>query len=151
MLPLMEVSVKGRSKRGVHQEGHANDGHSRPAALNVRHINLKQFVTADHSMRKIPPLIDTARLRQLYQPLFLDLLGGDLPDVTSERALVRELTGHLVLRWFMGLDLDQPPWDHSTFSQNRKRRFTKSGCSNGCLMKPWRWRSSRSWSPIIRP
>jgi transposase-like protein DUF772 len=46
--------------------------------------------------------------------------------VTSERALVRELTGNLVLRWFVGLDLDTEPWDHSTFSQNQKRRFTES-------------------------
>lgn len=102
-------------------------------------------------MRKTRLLIDTARLRQLYEPLFLSLLGDYLPGLTSERAVVRELTGNLLLRWFVGMDLDQQPWNRSTFSQNRKRRFTKSGCSNGCLMKPWRWRSSRSWSPIIRP
>ena len=105
------------------------------------HINLEQYVTADHPMRKIRPLIDTARIRQLCEPLyaetgrpsippeqlFLALLGGYLLGVTSERALVRELTGNLVFRWFAGLDLDQMPWDHSTFSQNRKRRFTESG------------------------
>ncbi|MBX3347257.1 MAG: transposase [Nitrospira sp.] len=104
-------------------------------------INLEQFVTADHPMRKIRPLIDTARIRQLCAPLYADLgrpsippeqlflalVGGYLLGVTSERALVRELTGNLVLHWFVGLDLDQMPWDHSTFSQNRKRRFTKSG------------------------
>lgn len=92
-------------------------------------------------MRKIRPLIDTARIRTLCEPLysdvgrpsippeqlFLALIGGYLLGVTSERALVRELTGNLVLRWFVGLDLDTAPWDHSTFSQNRKRRFTKSG------------------------
>ncbi|MFZ3014751.1 MAG: transposase [Nitrospira sp.] len=86
-------------------------------------------------------MIDTARIRQLCEPLyaetgrpsippeqlFLALLGGYLLGVTSERALVRELTGNLVLRWLVGLDLDQQPWDHSTFSQNRKRRFTESG------------------------
>lgn len=104
-------------------------------------ITLEQFVTTDHPLRKIRPLIDTVRLRQLCEPLyaeggrpsippeqlFLALLGGYLVGVTSERALVRELTGNLALRWFVGLDLDQTPWDHSTFSQNRKRRFTKSG------------------------
>lgn len=105
------------------------------------HINLEQYVTADHPMRKIRPLIDTALIRQLCEPLyaetgrpsippeqlFLAILGGYLLGVTSERALVRELTGNLVLRWFVGLDLDQMPWDHSTFSQNRKRRFMESG------------------------
>jgi transposase len=116
-------------------------GTSNPQPSMFYHINLEQFVTADHPMRKIRPLIDTARLRQLCEPLysevgrpsippeqlFLALLGGYLLGVTSERALVRELTGNLVLRWFVGLDLDQTPWDHSTFSQNRKRRFTESG------------------------
>lgn len=116
-------------------------GTSDPQPSMFYHINLEQFVTADHPMRKIRPLIDTARIRQLCEPLyaetgrpsipperlFLALLGGYLLGVTSERALVRELTGNLVLRWFVGLDLDQRPWDHSTFSQNRTRRFTESG------------------------
>jgi transposase len=116
-------------------------GTSDPQPSMFDHINFEQFVTADHPMQKIRPLIDTARIRQLCEPLsaevgrpsippeplFLALLGGYLLGVTSERALVRELTGHLVLRWFVGLDLDTDTWDHSTFSQNRKRRFTKSG------------------------
>jgi transposase len=116
-------------------------GTADPQPSMFYHINLEQFVTADHPMRKIRPLIDTDRIRQLCAPLysdagrpsippeqlFLALLGGYLLGVTSERALVRELTGNLVLRWFVGLDLDTAPWDHSTFSQNRKRRFTESG------------------------
>jgi len=117
-------------------------GTADPQPSMFQHINLVQFVPADHPMRKIRPLIETARLRQLCEPLysevgrpsippeqlFLALPGGYLLGVTSERALVRELTGNLVLHWFVGLDLDQLPWDHhSTFSQNRKRRFTESG------------------------
>lgn len=116
-------------------------GTADPQPSMFYHINLEQFVTADHPMRKIRRLIDTERIRQLCEPLYADtgrpsippeqlflaLLGGYLLGVTSERALARELTGNLVLRWFVGLDLDQTPWDHSTFSQNRKRRFTESG------------------------
>ena len=116
-------------------------GTSDPQPSMFYHINLEQFVTVDHPMRKIRPLIDADRIRTLCEPLyaeggcpsippeqlFLALLGGYLLGVTSERALVRELTGNLVLRWFAGLDLDTAPWDHSTFSQNRKRRFTDSG------------------------
>ena len=116
-------------------------GTSDPQPSMFYHINLEQFVTADHPMRKIRPLIDTDRIRTLCEPLysdagrpsippeqlFLALLGGYRLGVTSERALVRELHGNLVLRWFVGLDLDTAPWDHSTFSQNRKRRFNESG------------------------
>jgi len=92
-------------------------------------------------MRKICPLLDTDRIRKLCEhldadagrpsippeQLFLALLGGYHLGVTSERALVRERHGNLVLRWFEELDLDTVPWDHSTFSQNRKRRFNESG------------------------
>ena len=112
-----------------------------PQPSMLYHINLEQFVTSDHPMRKIRPLIDTDRIRTLCEPLysdagrpslppeqrFLALLGGYLLGVPSERALVRELHGNLVLRWFVGLDLDTEPWNHSTFSQNRKRRFHESG------------------------
>lgn len=116
-------------------------GSAAPQPSMFYHINLEQYVPVDHPMRKIRPLIDTGRIRQLCEPLYaetgrpsippaqllLALLGGYLLGVTSERALVRELTGNLVLRWFVGLDLDPQPWDHSTFSQNRKRRFPESG------------------------
>jgi transposase len=33
----------------------------------------------------------------------------------------------MALRWFVGLELDGKVWDHSTFSQNRRRRFNESG------------------------
>ncbi len=111
-------------------------GTSNPQPLMFYHINLEQFVTADHPMRKIRPLIDTDQIRTLCKPLYADVGRPSIPPeqlflallgVTSERALVRELTGNLVLRWFVGLDLDMTPWGHATFSQNRKRRFTESG------------------------
>jgi hypothetical protein len=57
----------------------------------------------------------------------LALLGGYLRGGTAARALGRERTGNRVLRGFVGLDLEQMPWDHSTFSQNRTRRLTESG------------------------
>jgi transposase len=141
-------------------------GPSDPHPSMFSQINLEQYVPADHPMRKIRPLIDTARIRQLCEPLyaetgrpsippeqlFLALLGGYLLGVTSERALVRELTGNLVLRGFVGLDLDQQPWDHSTFSQNRKRRFTESGLLERlCDETGARAPSNRSGSPSIRP
>jgi transposase len=115
-------------------------GTADPRPSMFSHINLEQYVPANHPMRKIRPLIDTVRIRQLCEPhyaetgrpsippeqLFLALLG-----VTSARAVVRELTGNLVWRWFVGLDLEQMPRDHTTFSQNRKRRFTESGLLEG--------------------
>ena len=116
-------------------------GTSNPQPSMFYHINIEQCVTADHPGRKIRPLIDNDRIRQLCEPLYSDegrpslpleqlfwaLLGGYLLSVSSARALVRELHGNLVLRWCGGLDLDAEPWDHTTFAQNRTRRFNTSG------------------------
>jgi hypothetical protein len=41
--------------------------------------------------------------------------------------LVMELQCNMALRWFVGLGLEEQPWDASTFSQNRRRRFDRSG------------------------
>lgn len=104
-------------------------------------INLEQFVAEDDPFRKIRKLIDIDRIRKLCKPLyseegrpsvppeqlFLALLGGYLIGATSERGLVRRLQSDMALRWFVGLDLDSTVWDHSTFTQNRKRRFNESG------------------------
>lgn len=54
-------------------------------------------------------------------------MGGSLLGVTSDLTLVVELRCNMALRWLVGLNLDQQPWDASTFSQNRRHRVDKSG------------------------
>src|SRR5216683_1439854 len=41
--------------------------------------------------------------------------------VRSERQLMDRLAFDLLFRWFVGLGVDDPAWDHSTFSKNRDR------------------------------
>lgn len=102
-------------------------------------ISLETFMPKDHPLRAIRPLVDVEAIRKHCRPLyshtgrpsippeqlFLALLGGYLLGVTSERRLVMELQCNMALRWFVGLNLDQGAWNHSTFSQNRRRRFDK--------------------------
>ncbi len=104
-------------------------------------ITLEQFVPSDHPLRAIRPLIDAKAIRRacrsLYsaigrpsippEQLFLALVGGYLLGITSDRKLVMELQCNMALKWFVGLGLDEHPWDASTFSQNRRRRFDGSG------------------------
>jgi IS5 family transposase len=54
--------------------------------------------------------------------LFLGYLFG----IRSERQLVREIQVNLAYRWFIGFGLTDKIPDASTFSQNRRRRFTES-------------------------
>lgn len=41
--------------------------------------------------------------------------------VRSERQLMERMEFDLLFRWFVGLGVDDPVWDHSTFSKNRDR------------------------------
>ena len=41
--------------------------------------------------------------------------------IRSERQLMERLDFDLLFRWFVGLGIDDPVWDHSTFSKNRDR------------------------------
>lgn len=99
------------------------------------------FVPLDHPLRRIRPLIDAEAIHRECAPLyskvgrpsvppeqlFLALLGGYILGVRSDRRLVMELQCNMALKWFVGLQMTQKVWDASTFSQNRRRRFDKSG------------------------
>ncbi len=54
---------------------------------------------------------------QLLRALLLQVLY----TVRSERLLIEQLEYNLLFRWFVGLGMDEPIWDHSTFSKNRDR------------------------------
>jgi transposase len=49
--------------------------------------------------------------------LILQVLYG----LRSKRLLVEQLGYNLLYRWFVGLVIDDPVWDHSIFSKNRDR------------------------------
>ena len=105
-------------------------------------VQISDLVPDDHPLRKIRPLINTARIRELCEPfycdnngrpsippeqLFLALVGGYLLGVRSDRKLIMELQCNMAFRWFVGLDINSPVWDASTFSKNREHRFDESG------------------------
>lgn len=47
--------------------------------------------------------------------------------ITSDRKIVMQIRCDMAFRWFVGLGMRSKGWDASTFSQNRRRRFDKSG------------------------
>ena len=65
---------------------------------------------ADTGRRSIPP-------EKLLRALLLQILYS----IRSERMLCEQLDYNLLFRWFIGLSMDDPVWDHSTFSKNRDR------------------------------
>ena len=44
-----------------------------------------------------------------------------LYGIRSERLLCEQLGYNMLYRWFVGLGMEDAPWDHSTYTQNRDR------------------------------
>lgn len=55
------------------------------------------------------------------EQLLRALLLQGLYTVRSERLLMEQLEYSLLFRWFVGLSMDDPVWDPTTFTKNRDR------------------------------
>jgi transposase len=94
-------------------------------------------IPANHPLRLIRKITDTAlnalsdQFDAVYatdgrpsiapERLLRALLIQALYSVRSERQLMEQLNYNLLFRWFVGLSVDEPVWDPSTFSKNRDR------------------------------
>ena len=109
--------------------------------IGMEFVCIEELVPQDHLLRKIERVIDFEFIRDkvkglycadngrpavdpvvLFKMLFLGYLFG----VRSERQLIREIQVNVAYRWFVGYGLTDKIPDASTFSQNRRRRFTES-------------------------
>jgi hypothetical protein len=57
-------------------------------------------------------------LRALLLPTFY--------SIRSERMLMEQLDYNLLFRWFVGLEMDEPVWNHAVFSKNRERLLNET-------------------------
>ena len=66
-----------------------------------------------------PPLkkANCSTADKLLQALLLQALYS----IRSERLLMEQLGYNLLFRWFVGLSMYDPVWDHSSFTKNRER------------------------------
>ena len=94
-------------------------------------------IPANHPIRLIRHVTDAApaalseRFNEAYadegrpsiapERLLRALLIQALFSVRSERQLMEQLNHNLLFRWFVGLSVDEPVWNPSTFSKNRDR------------------------------
>src|SRR6267143_186883 len=101
------------------------------------YVPLEQRIPADHPLRPLQAMVDTIlgelspQFDQLYskvgrpsippEKLLRALLLQVLYSIRSERLLMEQLAYNLLFRWFVGLNMDEPVWDASTFSKNRDR------------------------------
>ena len=97
----------------------------------------EQRVPTNHPLRPIRAMANQAlkklspRFARLYacsgrpsiapEKLLRALLLQVLYSVRSERLLMEQLDYNLLFRWFVGLGMDDPVWDPTTFTKNRDR------------------------------
>ena len=101
------------------------------------YVSPEQRVPAEHPLRPLRAMMDdilkqmSPRFAKLYadtgrpsippERLLRALLLQILYTVRSERLLMEQLHYNLLFRWFVGMDIDEPAWNHAVFSKNRER------------------------------
>lgn len=100
-------------------------------------VTPESFVPADHPIRRIKPIVDAAlvRLSPLLGSMYSRRGRPSIPpehllkasllialySVRSERQFCEQLRYNLLFKWFLDLNVDEEPFDASTFSKNRER------------------------------
>jgi len=101
------------------------------------YVSLEERVPQDHPLRAIRKSVDEV-LRSMakeFDGLYAKTGRPSVPPerllravllqifytVRSERMLMEQMNYNLLFRWFVGLELDEPVWNHAVFSKNRDR------------------------------
>lgn len=101
------------------------------------YVSLENRVPQDHPLRAIRKSVDeilramakdfdsmyakTGRPSVPPERLLRAVLLQIFYSVRSERLLMEQLNYNLLFRWFVGLEMDEPVWNHAVFSKNRER------------------------------
>jgi transposase len=101
------------------------------------YVALEDRIPADHPLRGVRKLVDAvlAEMSKDFEGLYSKVGRPSIPperllralllqvfySVRSERLLMEQLNYNLLFRWFVGLEIDDPVWNHAVFSKNRDR------------------------------
>src|SRR5947209_19973569 len=112
-------------------------GDDRQTGWMFSYVSPEERVPGDHPLRAIRRMTDAIfdRLSPRFDRLYSDIGRPSIPPekllralllqglytVRSERLLMEQLQYNLLFRWFVGLSMDDPVWDATTFTKNRDR------------------------------
>jgi transposase len=110
--------------------------HREPDSM-FSYISPEQRIPKDHPLRAIRALVDEvlADMSREFDRLYATTGRPSIPperllraqllqvfySIRSELLLMEQLNYNLLFRWFVGLTLDDPVWDATTFTKNRDR------------------------------
>lgn len=103
---------------------------------------LEERIPQKHPLRNLRALVDglLATLHADFEAMYASSGRPSIPPerllrasliqtlytIRSERQLVQHIEYNLLYRWFVGLDMDDPVWDHSSFTKNRDRLLNET-------------------------
>jgi transposase len=106
------------------------------------YVSIEERVPPDHPLRAIRRLVDQilARMSKRFDKMYADNGRPSIPperllralllptfySIRSERMLMEQLDYNLLFRWFVGLEMDEPVWNHAVFSKNRERLLNET-------------------------
>ncbi|MCI0755506.1 IS5 family transposase [Teichococcus vastitatis] len=101
------------------------------------YVDLEKRVRADHPLRVIRGIVNATlvELSEAFDALYSPFGRASIPperllralllqafySIRSERQLIERIEFDLLFRWFVGLGMDDPVWDATTFTKNRDR------------------------------
>ena len=108
------------------------------------YVSAEERIAADHPIRGIRQLANEvlaglgSEFSKMYsgigrpsiapEKLLRAMLLQCLYTIRSERQLMEQMDYNLLYRWFVGLAMDEPVWDASSFSKNRERLLEHGVC-----------------------
>jgi len=104
------------------------------------YVDLEERIPPRHPLRKIRQVVNDAlaSLDAEFEALYTDFGRPSIPperlirasllqilfSIRSERQLMEQMDYNLMLRWFVGLGIDDPVWVPTVFTKNRDRLLT---------------------------
>jgi transposase len=101
------------------------------------YVSLEERIPTAHPLRGVRKLADAvlAEMSKEFDGMYAKVGRPSIPperlfralllqvfySVRSERLLMEQLDYNLLFRWFVGLEIDEPVWNHAVFSKNRDR------------------------------
>lgn len=101
------------------------------------YVDLEKRMRPDHPLRVIRGIVNAAlaAMSAEFDALYTPVGRGSIPperllralplqalySIRSERQLVERIEFDLLFRWFVGLGIDDPVWDATSFTKNRDR------------------------------
>ncbi len=101
------------------------------------YVSLEERVPAKHPLRPVRKAVDEIfrSMNKEFDGLYATTGRPSIPperllrsvllqifySIRSERMLMEQLDYNLLFRWFVGMEMDEPVWNHAVFSKNRER------------------------------